>query len=141
MSTLDCNFTASALLLMLNSWADRPADAGFEAYLAGETGMKLHMLADGKICREYTDGGYIASVPFAVYVRIRSADSADSLDSMHRLFALAEWLRERPMPELSGGCEILEVQLTALPALYGSRDDGYEEYGAEFRIVCKVKNG
>lgn len=135
--TNDGIYIVRALLQHLNSWSGKPCKINLEAFDKSATSMMMQQLSGAVKKREYVNGSYIGALPFAVYIRVTGADTANKLDATKALNDLAAWLETAPVPQLGGNRRVIKIEMTALPSLFERLQDGTEDYQAIFNLDYK----
>lgn len=135
--TNDGIYIVKALLQHLNSWSGKPCKINLEAFDKNATSMMMQQLSGAVKKREYVNGAYIGALPFAVYIRVTGADTANKLDATETLNNLADWLETAPVPHLGGNRRVIKIEMTALPSLFERLQDGTEDYQAIFNLDYK----
>lgn len=133
---------ARAIYSHLNKWPEKPCPIRLETMDKTPIAfsMAMQQLAGTRILRKYIDGSFKGAWPFAVYVRLAGTDTAKRLDAVATLESLNEWLMTATPPELGPGRVPDEFQMTALPAIAATYEDGSTDYQALFQITYKQRS-
>lgn len=129
----------TAILELLNQWPDRPCEISLEFSKRKPINyaMTMQQLSGAVALRKYVDGSFIGAWPFIVIVRTSGTDTEKRLGSTGLLNSLNNWLQEVEMPDIGEGRIANYFEMTALPALSGSYEDGSADYQATYRLVYK----
>lgn len=135
------NIIATAMLNHLNAWPDKPSHINLEIMEKApiRSSMAMQQLSGTVITRKYIDGSFTGSWPFAVYVRISGTDTAKRLDAVKTLEEIDAWLKVNPLPNLGDNRVAEEIEMTSLPAVAATYEDGSTDYQAIFRLNYKQK--
>lgn len=132
---------ATAMLNHLNSWPDKPSHINLEIMEKApiQSSMAMQQLSGTVINRKYIDGSFTGYWPFAIYVRISGTDTAKRLDAVKTLDEINAWLQDNPLPNLGDNRVADEIEMTSLPAVAATYEDGSTDYQAIFRLNYKQK--
>ena len=132
---------ARAILNHLNEWPDKPSYISLEIMEKApiRSSMAMQQLSGTVITRRYIDGSFTGSWPFAVYVRISGTDTAKRFDAVKTLEAIGTWLKASPLPDLGENRVADEIEMTSLPAVAATYEDGSTDYQAIFSLNYKQK--
>lgn len=130
---------AKAVLDHLNQWPDKPCNIRLETMDKAPLyfSMSMQQLTGTKILKKYITGSYIGIWPFAVYVRISGADTSKRIDANRLLGCLADWLESIDPPALGEKCVAEKIEMTGIPAVAATYDDGGVDYQAIFNLRYK----
>lgn len=121
----------------LNSWPNKPTFIELEHLEKKPFAMMIQLLAGKPQEKSYVDGTKIIQWPFAVYARIRGDDSKGRYDAVQTLTDLDEWVSSAPLPDLGKWREAQKIEMTSLPSLAATYDDGTQDYQAVFSLKYK----
>lgn len=146
-TTNDGVYIVKALRDYLNkTWGGKPAQIQLERFDKNPPAITMQQLAGAFITRKYVDGSYIGSFPFAMYVRVNARSTKDTMDAVKALNDLYEWLiatdkdeQYTHLPPIDENTEALEFEMTSLPSLVATYDEGFEDYQALFRLNYKKR--
>lgn len=102
--------------------------------------MSMQQLAGTRILRRYIDGSFVGQWPFAVYVRMSASDTAKKFNAVSTLEDLNEWLSSEQLPDLGIGRTANKFEMTALPSIAATYDDGSVDYQAIFQLEYKQRS-
>lgn len=129
------------MLQHLNAWPDKPCVFVLEDFEKTPISMVLQQLAGTPTVKTYIDGTKIIGWPFAILIRVNAHDLISKFDAVEKLMALDEWLESEPLPDLLEGRTAQKIEMTSLPSLAASYDNGAHDYQAIFRMTYKQKRG
>lgn len=133
---------ARAILEHLNTWPGKPCEIRLESMTRKPIAfsMAMQQLSGTRVLRQYVDGSFVGAWPFAVYVRLGSSvDTSKRFEAVSHLESIGEWMDETPLPVL-GGARIAEsIEMTSLPSIAGTYEDGSVDYQAVFQLTYKQK--
>lgn len=130
---------ARAVLNHLNAWPCKPCPIRLETMDKAPIAfiMAMQQLSGSVVLRKYINGSFAGAWPFAVYIRMANTDTAKRLDAVGTLEALNEWLSEAELPDLGEGRVADGFEMTALPSVAATYEDGSTDYQALFRLTYK----
>ena len=127
------------MLDYLNGWDNKPANFSLEGIAKEAPSASMLQLPTSGIVKRYIDGSYIGMYTFAVYIRIRQADTGEKLEILDLYDDLLSYFKSGQLPDLSSEAEPRYIELLTTPSLADTYDDGTEDYQATYRLVYKVK--
>lgn len=132
---------ARAVYNHLNQWPDKPCPIRLEimdkAPLAFS--MAMQQLSGTRILRKYINGSFTGEWPFAVYVRLAGSDTAKRLDAVAILESLNDWITTADLPDIGNNRTANGFEMTALPSIAATYEDGSTDYQAIFKLEYKQK--
>ena len=128
---------AKAMLNHLNCWPSKPAEVKLEAFEKNSPSMILQQLSGAVKVREYINGSYVGSWPFAVYIRVSGEDTSSKLDAAGTLLNLSDWLSSSS-PDIGANRTVNKIEMTSLPSIAERHENGEEDYQAIFVLEYKV---
>lgn len=132
-------YVAKVMRDYLNTWSKKPCEVKLEDFEKDPVSLMMQQLSGTAKKVQYVNGSYIASFPFAVYVRINAVDTASKLDATGLLNELGRWLETSNLPELDENMTATKIEMTALPSLAAKYDNGVEDYQAVFELEYYVR--
>lgn len=133
---------ARAVFNHLNAWQDKPCPFRMENLDKAPIAFSVSMqqLTGTVVQKRYIDGSFVGTWPFAVYVRVSGRDTAKHFDAAGVLYALSEWLEQSTPPDIGERRTAEHFQMTGLPAIAASYDDGGVDYQAIFGLTYKQRS-
>ena len=133
---------AKAMYTHLNQWPDRPCQIRMELVEKAPIAfsISLQQLSGTVVLKKYIDGSFTGAWPFAVYVRLTGGDTAKRFDAVGILESVAEWMRSAPMPDLGSRRTAIQIEMTGLPSVAATYEDGGIDYQAIFRLIYKQRS-
>lgn len=111
---------------------DLPAD--------GTDGVMLSTLVGEPYVRRYKSGGYIASYPFGLWLRVNGGDTASRLDAMKVLGDVASSIEGgEDKPASPDGYEVQGVELRTPPVKVAAGESGSEDYQVTFEMTYRKR--
>lgn len=132
-------YVAKVMRDYLNTWEKKPCQVTLEDFEKDPVCLMMQQLSGTSKKKVYVNGSYMASFPFAVYVRINAIDTASKLDATGLLNGLGQWLETNELPELDEDMTATKIEMTALPSLAAKYDNGVEDYQAIFELEYYVR--
>jgi len=132
-------YVAKVMKDYLNTWSKKPCEILLEDFSKNAPSMMMQQLSGSAKKKEYVNGSYIASFPFAVYVRVNAIDTASKLDATGILNELGRWMATSSLPTLDDDMKANKIEMTALPSLAAKFDNGVEDYQAVFELEYYVR--
>ena len=132
-------YVAKVMKDYLNTWDKKPCEILLEDFSKNPPSMIMQQLSGSVKKKEYVNGSYMASFPFAVYVRVNAIDTASKLDATGVLNGLGRWLATNELPDLDETMEARKIEMTALPSLALRHENGVEDYQALFELEYYVR--
>lgn len=132
-------YVAKVMRDYLNTWSKKPCEILLEDFAKSTPSMMMQQLSGTAKKKEYVNGSYIASFPFAVYVRVDAVDTASKLDATGILNELGKWLATNKLPYLDEDMKANKIEMTALPSLAARFENGEEDYQAIFELEYYVR--
>lgn len=141
--TNDGIYLSGLMLDFINTFERKPAQVNLEEFSEEVPSMVLQQLSSAVIEKQYIKKDcYIGNWAFAVYIRIKNADTKDRIDAGGCLSDLAEWFRYSAKPDLSGiHKEAIGIEMTASPHKSAIYEDGTEEWQVVFMLRYKNYGG
>lgn len=133
----DKKVVAQKVIDHLNTWPDRIVDFELEDLGKYPVSMMMQQLAGKPKEKSFVNGTKIVSWPFAVFVRVHAGSMNGKISAIGILNDLDEWLSESELPDLGDGREAQKFEMTSLPCLAGSYDNGTQDYQAVFSLTYK----
>ena len=133
---------AKAIYDHLNQWPQKPCQIRLEMMDKAPIAftMSMQQLSDTRILRRYIDGSFTGAWPFAVYVRMAASDTAKKFDAVSLLETLNQWLMTQPVPDLGTGRTATRFEMTSLPSIAATYEDGSTDYQAIFQLEYKQRS-
>lgn len=129
---------ARSMLDYLNAWPNKPASFTLDGQNKEAPSATILQLASSGILRQYIDGSYIGNYSFAVYIRMKQADTGNKLDVLDLYEDLRKYFASA-LPRLRDGAVAIKLETLSTPALAAAYDDGTEDYQATYRLEYKAK--
>ncbi|MBR4694674.1 MAG: hypothetical protein IKO94_01170 [Selenomonadaceae bacterium] len=101
--------------------------------------MALQQLSGTVVLKKYVNGSFTGAWPFAVYVRLSASDTAKKLDAVETLENLDQWMSSADLPDLGENRVADHIEMTALPSVAATYEDGSVDYQALFQLIYKQK--
>lgn len=126
----------------LNQWPQKPCQISLEMMDKAPIAftMSMQQLSGTRIMRRYIDGSFTGAWPFAVYVRMSASDTAKKFDAVSVLETLNQWLMTQPVPDLGTGRTATRFEMTSLPSIAATYEDGSTDYQAIFQLEYKQRS-
>lgn len=126
----------------LNQWPEKPCQISLEMMDKAPIAftMSMQQLSGTRIMRRYIDGSFTGAWPFAVYVRMAASDTAKKFDAVSVLETLNQWLMTQPVPDLGTGRTATRFEMTSLPSIAATYEDGSTDYQAIFQLEYKQRS-
>lgn len=126
----------------LNQWPEKPCQISLEMMDKAPIAftMSMQQLSGTRIMRRYIDGSFTGAWPFAVYVRMSASDTAKKFDAVSVLETLNQWLMTQPVPDLGTGRTATRFEMTSLPSIAATYEDGSTDYQAIFQLEYKQRS-
>ena len=126
----------------LNQWPEKPCQISLEMMDKAPIAftMSMQQLSGTRIMRRYIDGSFTGAWPFAVYVRMSASDTAKKFDAVSILETLNQWLMTQPVPDLGTGRTATRFEMTSLPSIAATYEDGSTDYQAIFQLEYKQRS-
>ena len=133
---------AKAIYDHLNQWPQKPCQIRLEMMDKAPIAftMSMQQLSGTRIMRRYIDGSFTGAWPFAVYVRMSASDTAKKFDAVSVLETLNQWLMTQPVPDLGTGRTATRFEMTSLPSIAATYEDGSTDYQAIFQLEYKQRS-
>lgn len=133
---------AKAIYDHLNQWPGKPCQIRLEMMDKAPIAftMSMQQLSGTRILRRYIDGSFTGAWPFAVYVRMAASDTAKKFDAVSLLETLNQWLMTQPVPDLGTGRTATRFEMTSLPSIAATYEDGSTDYQAIFQLEYKQRS-
>ena len=133
---------AKAIYDHLNQWPQKPCQIRLEMMDKAPIAftMSMQQLSGTRILRRYIDGSFTGAWPFAVYVRMAASDTAKKFDAVSLLETLNQWLMTQPVPDLGTGRTATRFEMTSLPSIAATYEDGSTDYQAIFQLEYKQRS-
>ena len=133
---------AKAIYDHLNQWPQKPCQIRLEMMDKAPIAftMSMQQLSGTRILRRYIDGSFTGAWPFAVYVRMAASDTAKKFDAVSLLETLNQWLMTQPVPDLGTGRTATGFEMTSLPSIAATYEDGSTDYQAIFQLEYKQRS-
>lgn len=133
---------AKAMYGHVNRWPDKPCQIRMETMEKSPIAfsISLQQLSGTVILKKYIDGSFTGAWPFAVYVRLSGGDTAKRFDAVQILEAVAEWMRTASLPDLGSRRTAIQIEMTGLPSVAATYEDGGIDYQAIFRLIYKQRS-
>lgn len=133
---------AKAIYDHLNQWPEKPCQIRLEMMDKAPIAftMSMQQLSGTRILRRYIDGSFKGAWPFAVYVRMAASDTAKKFDAVSVLETLNQWLMTQPVPDLGTGRTATRFEMTSLPSIAATYEDGSTDYQAIFQLEYKQRS-
>ncbi len=133
---------AKAIYDHLNQWPQKPCQIRLEMMDKAPIAftMSMQQLSGTRILRRYIDGSFTGAWPFAVYVRMAASDTAKKFDAVSLLETLNQWLMTQPVPDLGTGRTATQFEMTSLPSIAATYEDGSTDYQAIFQLEYKQRS-
>ena len=133
---------AKAIYDHLNQWPEKPCQIRLEMMDKAPIAftMSMQQLSGTRILRRYIDGSFKGAWPFAVYVRMSASDTAKKFDAVSVLETLNQWLMTQPVPDLGTGRTATRFEMTSLPSIAATYEDGSTDYQAIFQLEYKQRS-
>ncbi len=133
---------AKAIYDHLNQWPEKPCQIRLEMMDKAPIAftMSMQQLSGTRILRRYIDGSFTGAWPFAVYVRMAASDTAKKFDAVSLLETLNQWLMTQPVPDLGTGRTATRFEMTSLPSIAATYEDGSTDYQAIFQLEYKQRS-
>lgn len=133
---------AKAIYDHLNQWQQKPCQIRLEMMDKAPIAftMSMQQLSGTRILRRYIDGSFTGAWPFAVYVRMSASDTAKKFDAVSLLETLNQWLMTQPVPDLGTGRTATRFEMTSLPSIAATYEDGSTDYQAIFQLEYKQRS-
>ena len=128
---------AQKVLDHLNTWPDKPVDFELEDLGKHPIALMMQQLAGKPQEKKFINGTMIVSWPFAIFVRIQANAHHGKISAISLLNELDEWLTDAELPDLGEEREAQKFEMTALPCLAGTYDNGTQDYQAIFSLTYK----
>ena len=130
---------AQKVLDHLNTWPEKPVNFELEDLDKYPIAMMMQQLAGKTQEKKFVNGTKIVSWPFAIFVRVQANANNSKISAISLLNELDEWLADTELPELGDDREAQKFEMTALPSLAGTYDNGTQDYQAVFSLTYKEK--
>ena len=78
----------------------------------------------GKILKRYVTGAFQAQLPFEIALKSMPTDNNLSFNAESLVDDIADWLEERPYPELSDGRVVTQIIMDSITYRSEAQDDG-----------------
>lgn len=105
----------------------------------GVDAVMLSALTGEPYIRRYKTGGHLASLPFAVYLRVNGGDTASRIDAMRVLGDMAESIEDRSTwPVAPSGYDSFSLALRTMPAPIAT-DSGTQDYQVTFELTYRKR--
>ena len=126
----------------LNQWPEKPCQISLEMMDKAPIAftMSMQQLSGTRIMRRYIDGSFTGAWPFAVYVRMSASDTAKKFNAVSILETLNQWLMTQPVPDLGTGRTATRFEMTSLPSIAATYEDGSTDYQAIFQLEYKQRS-
>lgn len=133
---------AKAIYDHLNQWPEKPCQIRLEMMDKAPIAftMSMQQLSGTRILRRYIDGSFTGAWPFAVYVRMAASDTAKKFNAVSLLETLNQWLMTQPVPDLGTGRTATRFEMTSLPSIAATYEDGSTDYQAIFQLEYKQRS-
>lgn len=140
--TNDGNYLSKIMLDFINTYPDKLSRVNLEEFDGDLPSMVMQQLTSAVIEKQYLKKGcYIGNWAFAVYIRIKNADTKDRIDAGGCLSDLAVWF-ENHLPDLSGiNKKAINIEMTGSPHKSIVYDDRTEEWQVIFMLRYKNNGG
>lgn len=139
--TKDTTTITQDMLKCLNSWEEKPAIVTLDDLDSDVESMMLQPLAGTQKLKTYVNGSYYGQWSFAVYYRVKNADTKDRINARKVLEKLDEWFRKKDssgkyinLPTLDGRNTAIDVVMSSTPSLAAMYDNGIEDYQVIFNL-------
>lgn len=130
----------------LNSWEDKPVEFKIEVLDTNTPSLMLQQLASAERKRTYVDGSYIGTWHFAIYMRVKSDETASRLQAISVLEEINNWLSAtdangnyKNLPVIDDKRTATKIEMLNTPSLAARYNEGYEDYQAVFSFEYKVR--
>ncbi|MBR3741037.1 MAG: hypothetical protein IKN04_11385 [Clostridia bacterium] len=132
---------AKSMYKHLNTWPDKPCKIMLEIMEKSPIAfsMALQQLSGTVVLKKYVNGSFTGAWPFAVYVRLSASDTAKKLDAVETLENLDQWMSSADLPDLGENRVADHIEMTALPSVAATYEDGSVDYQALFQLIYKQK--
>jgi hypothetical protein len=142
-TTNDGLYLAGIMLDFINSYDKKLSYINLEEFSDELPAMVMQQLTSAVIEKQYIRKDcYIGNWAFAVYIRIRNADTRDRIDAGGCLSDLAEWFRTTELPDLSSiNKNAISIEMTASPHKSAIYEDKTEEWQVVFMLRYKNYGG
>lgn len=139
---MDETIIAKSVYDHLNAWPDKPCAIRLEMMDKAPIAytMSMQQLSGTRVMRRYIDGSFKGVWPFAVYVRMSASDTAKKLNAVSVLESLNQWLMTQPVPQLGTGRTATQFEMTSLPSIAATYEDGSVDYQAIFQLEYKQRS-
>lgn len=132
-------YVAKVMRDFINTWDKKPCEVLLEDFTKDPPSMMMQQLSGTAKKKTYVNGSYIASFPFAVYVRVNAIDTASKLDATGILNDLGKWFSEQKLPAIDDNMTANKIEMTALPTIAAKLGNGVEDYQAIFELEYYVR--
>lgn len=78
--------------------------------------------------KEYYNGGFIGSWPFAIYFRVKGNSSKNRIWAAQKVMRFNEWLEGMEMPELGERRTALSIRPATLQSVAARHESGTDDY-------------
>ena len=142
-STNDGIYLTGIMLDFINTFDRKPANVNLEEFSDEIPSMVMQQLSSAVIEKQYMKKDcYIGNWAFAVYIRIRNADTKDRIDAGGCLSDLAEWFKNATLPDLSSiNKNAISIEMTSSPHKSAVYEDKTEEWQVVFMLRYKNYGG
>lgn len=139
---MDDQLIAKSVYDHLNAWPEKPCQIRLELMDKAPIAftMSMQQLSGTRVLRRYIDGSFKGAWPFAVYVRMSASDTAKKFNAVSILETLNQWLMSADLPQLGTGRTASGFEMTALPAIAATYEDGSVDYQAVFQLEYKQRS-
>lgn len=140
--TNDGIYLTEIMLDFINSYSAKPSKVNLEEFDDVLPSMVMQQLSSAVIEKQYLRRDcYIGNWAFAVYIRLKNADTKDRIDAGGCLSDLAEWFRTQ-LPDLSSiNKQAIEIEMTGSPHKSAIYEDRTEEWQVIFMLRYKNNGG
>lgn len=139
---MDDAIIAKSVYDHLNAWPEKPCAIRLEMMDKAPIAftMSMQQLSGTRIMRRYIDGSFTGAWPFAVYVRMSASDTAKKFNAVSILETLNSWLMQAAVPDLGADRVANRFEMTALPSIAATYEDGSVDYQALFQLEYKQRS-